>query len=250
MKIVNCLLLIFGVGALCMAIKALLFKSKQIKEQENRVYDFDEENLFIENQAGSINIESWEDNKIEIIATKKAHKDKINHIKVNYKFIGNKFSIKTSGLEHDSMVDLDIKVPRKISLVNINANAGAIKIADIDGRIDVNSNAGLINIIDAVSSVKAHVNAGAVKLTQKSLSFGNTIDINTNAGAIKVKLPQDINAQITANSSLGTIKSHFSNLCIKRKFPYISANAHATLGSGDANIKLNTNTGSISIKKY
>lgn len=229
-------------------VKPFWFKPKEVELIETKLYDFKQESLFIENKAGSVNIESWDKNNIEIIATKKADKNKIQNIKIDYNLSDNKLLIKTSGLENNSSVKLDIKAPKQISLVDINVNAGSTQIKDINAKINIKTNAGSVNIENAVSSVDIKVDAGSVNITQRELSSKDNINIDTQTGSIVIALPKDINALITASAHVGSITSGFKNLKIKREFPFISASAKGRINKGDSKINLVARTGSISIK--
>ncbi|HMS11047.1 MAG TPA: hypothetical protein PKE66_16285, partial [Pyrinomonadaceae bacterium] len=146
-----------------------------------------------------------------------------------------------------SRVDYKISVPRNAKLdaieavngsVNVSGHAGSTKIAAVNGNVNASELSGIADL----STVNGRVIADF-----GSVARGSLISLRTVNGSVSVTLPSDVDATIKADSLNGPISNEFGLQV--RKGEYIGRDLHGKLGSGDAQIRLNSVNGELAIKR-
>jgi hypothetical protein len=109
--------------------------------------------------------------------------------------------------------------------------------------IDISTDLGSIEITDLKTQIKAIANVGSIK----TVNVVGQIQLTTNVGDIEFVAPHNFSAQLQANTKVGSIESEFPMDISKTGF---TANkAQGTIGSGEKNVRLKTEVGTIRIKK-
>jgi len=114
--------------------------------------------------------------------------------------------------------------------------------------------AGSITINDAQASVFATTESGSIECHSKNVPTTALIKLTTNSGVIALYLPPDVNASLQAETKYGTITSQ-QFITIKPFVTQLNSDAwkrfkkevNGTLGSGEAQIKLQSERNSIKI---
>jgi len=227
-------------------------------------------NIEIINKIGSINIESFDKEKIEINITKKAkNRSDLENIKLNLNIKKNNAFIKVNSPE-ESEVDLNIKVPKNSNLKLIKIDLGNINIKNINGNINAIIETGNIKISEIENSdINSEIETGNIKISEIENSDINSeietghikiskiknsnIKAEIKTGSIELYLNSNSNALIDASVNTGKVNSDFNQIKIKSEFPFAFHKATGELSNNQTNIKnninLKVNTGSISIKK-
>lgn len=214
----------------------------------------------LSNINGDITIEPWGRNEVRVEATKTADSaETLSEIEIKVDAEPAAVRIKTEmkgwgyGNRNErnryrrSRVDYKISVPRNAKLdaieavngsVTISGHAGSTKIAAVNGNVNAS---GLSGIAD-LSTVNGRVIADF-----GSVARGSLISLRTVNGSVAVTLPSDVDATIKADSLNGPISNDFGLQV--RKGAYIGRDLHGKLGSGDAQIRLNSVNGELAIKR-
>lgn len=116
-------------------------------------------------------------------------------------------------------------------LFKAKTNSGGISMQQIDHR-----------------QIEASSISGAVNFNGKFLS-GGLYNFKTSNGTIRMQIPFKTSATIKASYGFGAFHTEIPVKYIYENVSSAGKNFQALIGSGDANINLTTNTGSISIKK-
>lgn len=261
------LLLVFAISIGYLVLNSTnFFNGKKFEETIHQQHPFKDGLIKIDNNVGAISIEGSTTDKIEINIVKKAKsRELLKEIKLHMAVKANKAHIKADTKNNDTEVNIEIKVPKDTKLEKIYTNVGSIKLNDISqevncqtkcGAIELNNisgnitaitNTGAIDINNSTKSVKASANVGAIYLNQKLLD-NLTIELSTNTGKITLLLPTNVNAEVNAQLTTGSICSSFNEIKIVKTFPYISSQAHGVIGLGESKISLKSNVGQIVIK--
>lgn len=124
---------------------------------------------------------------------------------------------------------------------------GNIALHNPHGRVKAETNSGTISIANAQSSVIANTHNGDIHMFAKEIPSTCMIKLATVTGNISLHLPPDVNADLQASTQYGTVTSdHFITLkphttqLNKNSWNYLQKNIQATLGSGEAHIKLSS----------
>jgi uncharacterized protein YaiE (UPF0345 family) len=186
--------------------------------------------LVVDNAVGAITIDAWDKPSVEVNATKRGPSyDVVNAIKISVESSGHTLTVTTnfpSG-STDSKVEYTIHAPAATAL-RLTQSVGAIKSTGFTG--DVNE----------------HTSTGAIESTMAALGGTQHLQIVVNVGAIKLTLPSNADAAVTASTSVGAIKSDFPLSITKT---VVGQNAQGKIGNGTAAADLSVSTGAIAIQR-
>ena len=186
--------------------------------------------LQVDNAVGSIDVEAWDKPSVEINATKRAPNfDTANAIKISVEPHGSTLTVNTQfpPMSNNAKVEYTIHAPAHTDL-KLVLSVGAIKSIGFTGN------------------VQEHTSTGAVEATMAQLGGSQQLHIDVSVGAIKLTLPTNTDAAITATTSVGGIKSDFP-LSIDKTV--VGQNARGKVGNGNAVAELNVSTGGIEIQR-
>lgn len=149
----------------------------------------------------------------------------------------------------------DITVQNSRGAMSLNSSSGNVVAfnvspADVGDRFVAKTNSGSISLeklgyrLADVTSISGSVLYAGALLSGGSLSF------NTTNGAIRLVIPQDSSCRINATYGWGNFNSELPLKVITENIqPGPVKTVNGVLGSGDAVLRLTTNSGSIAIKK-
>lgn len=219
--------------------------------------------LVINNPTGSIHIRRGSSDKVEVTATKyingwlgSSYQGNVNSVQNGDSItVGASSNYKYSylgGLRH---VDFEISVP-EFTDIQIEGNAGTIRVDGINGRYQLKSNAGTIQIAQGTVSEQSNIStsAGTINVVQSNLrghvsfvtnagtiNYSGSLDpqgtytFTTNLGTIDIGLPASSSFLLKAHTDLGSINNQFGG-------SIVGESPHAT-------VELKTNLGSINVHK-
>lgn len=223
---------------------------------------------------GSISIESWNKNEIEVSAEIElqapteadlALLEKINGFiidqgtnttriitvgtfdKAQVKKIAKK--IPKNLLTMPFRIDYKIKVPKYCD-INVTGGKGDFSIAGVDGEIFVKFLSSNAKFDLVGGSTQATIGEGSAIVTIPSRSWrGRFADINVAAGSMKLVLPPNLNAQIDANIlRSGKIINEFAELKPRtRNAPFTEKSIAAKSGVGGISLKFTVGDGELRI---
>lgn len=226
---------------------------------------------------GSISIEGWNKNEIEVSAEIEMQAateadlaqlaevngfvmdESFNHLRImsvgvhdkNYmKKTAKKFPRHLLGMPFK--IDYQLKVPRYCDL-NIDGGVGQFSLAGVDGNLRinfVNSNAKMILEGGAVQAV---FGSGAVDVMIPTRNWrGRFADIQLSRGTLNVYLPLNLNAQVEANVlRTGQIENSFSELKPRdRKTQFTEKSVIARAGNGGIPLNFTVGDGILKIAEF
>jgi hypothetical protein len=126
------------------------------------------------------------------------------------------------GQWEDLSVDLHISVPPGV-LPDLQTKMGSVELYDLEGRI------------------KAVADMGAIK----AVNTTGDLELFTKMGSIEFVAPKDLSAKVSARTKMGSIKSDLP-LEINQSDMF-GKSAEGTLGTGQGDIRMSTDMGSISL---
>ena len=204
----------------------------------------------LENINGNIEITGWDKNEVQIDAVKSARdQQRLDEAKIEVEGSGDAVHIQTRYPEGQSnnnpaSVHYTLHVPAGAQLEKINLVNGSLEISQVRGEV----NANLVN-----GKLKAHDLAGRADLStvngSSDVSYGtlaNVSEVKISAvnGSINLVLPPSANAEVSASSVSGSIKSDFP---INVESGFVGHRVNGTLGSGGTKIDLSNVNGSTHI---
>lgn len=213
----------------------------------------------VSNVNGSIEVIAWDRNEVKLEATKIAStRELLAEVEIKVDARRDFVSIETDykkqnwgddkwGKNRKLEVQYKLSVPRTAVLNEIETVNGSVtasnfvnvtKISTVNGDVNASSLRGAADL----STVNGTVNADF-----DQVESGSKIELSTVNGQVNLSLPSDANATIKADSLNGGITNDFG--LPVRKGEYIGRDLHGRLGSGDAQIKLDSVNGRLAINK-
>jgi hypothetical protein len=154
--------------------------------------------------------------------------------------IGRGITIGEDGLKH--ITKLRIRMNPALEL-DARLDAGPLSITGISGPIRARLSAGPMTVERFESPIDLSVDAGAIRAVGR-LTSGDS-RIRSDAGAVRVRLDPSSSVQVRAHASLGKV-SLFANDEERRRFG-TDRRGEATLGAGDATLRVDTAMGSVHV---
>lgn len=201
---------------------------QQTNDREfHQVYDIAPNgSLGIYNTSGTIDISSWNENRVKIDAVKNgrrvedlarveiqvtANSDRLD-IRVIYP---NGFNWKGGGVS----VDFEIKVPRTIAINSVNATSGDVKVSGPIEKLTVRTTSGNITALEITDTASLTASSGNIDARK----IGGELRITTSSGELTVS---EVNSRLFANASSGSIRAS-----------QIAEDVSATVSSGDIRLE-------------
>jgi hypothetical protein len=167
----------------------------------------------------------------------------------------------------DASVRFEVRVPRssnlnfdKISTASGNLSAegfsgrltlstasGEVSVRRVTGEIKASSASGTVRVADSSGVVNANSASGDVEVELTRLEGGGDMRFSTASGNVHVRLPSNIDAQVSMSTVSGSIETNFP-IEVKTSRYGPGSSARGQLGNGSRTLKLSSASGNISLK--
>ena len=201
------------------------------------------------NVNGSVQVDGWERDEVEIRAVKTADGDErdLDRVSIEVEAQGNHVAVRTRYPRGGGVavaVDYHVHVPYRVLLSSVATVNGSVSIRGVEGVGDVRSVNGNVEVTDSSGRFSAHATNGNIHLQLRRLFDGSPMLLETVNGSIVLGLPQDAQAELRANSMNGDL---YSELPVTAHGAYSQRGFHGTLGAGGGTITARTVNGGIRI---
>ncbi|MCG8465113.1 MAG: DUF4097 family beta strand repeat-containing protein [Xanthomonadales bacterium] len=213
--------------------------------------------LRLDNVNGDISISAWDANVIAVRAIKtgddQEELDRINivvdatedAVTIDTKHGSGKGSWFNWSSDGKGSVEYIVQAPRDLVLRAIETVNGDIRIEDVEGRVNAETVNGDIETSGLAGPTELETVNGGIEADFDSFAAGQSAEFETVNGRIRVYLPRDISANISAGSVNGSIKNDFG---LTEKTGIASHSLDGVVGDGDGELKFDTVNGSIQIR--
>ena len=247
--------------SLCVATLTALIACQanaDVVDEISKSFNVEDSSSFrLDNVNGGVDIQSWQEKVIKVIATIKADdQDDRDRISVNMSQNDRGVSVETRyekasgwGNNHNSgLVNYQVMVPVDVDLAKIELVNGSLTIENVSGEVNVE----LVNGSVKASGLSADADIssvnGSIKVEyQQADKELQQIKLETVNGSIKLHLPQTISAAVNAETMHGSLESDFG-LTVKKSM-FTGRKMKGDIGSGGAHISLDSVNGSIKVLK-
>lgn len=224
--------------------------------------------------AGSITVEGWTRNEVDISAEIQLKADTEadldllaavngfivdddpNHVRVLSTGTHDKVYMRTAKKFPKALLGLPWKIDYRIRVpiltdLEINGGRGPIRLADVEGAIRLSAVESETNLRLSGGSLAATIAIGKVTLSVPSRSWRRGgADIRVGAGEINIELPSGFNGDVDADIlRLGQIDNTFAGLEVREKPGLTPKIVKGRSGAGGALLKFTVADGRITIKK-
>jgi DUF4097 and DUF4098 domain-containing protein YvlB len=204
----------------------------------------------LQNVNGSVDIEGWDRDDVEIHAVKtdKNGRADLDRVKIEVQSAADHVSVQSVYPKDDSAevsIAYTIRVPQRVLLREIATVNGDIRIHGVNATGKLRSVNGDVEAYNSKGSLSAETTNGNIRLELCSLA-DSPMTAQTVNGSIVVTLPTGSGAALDARSLNGEVKSDL---------PFAGSSAgrrefHGMLGTGGTSMRLRTVNGSIHIMAF
>jgi len=229
----------------------------QINDEVEKSFTVTGESKFsLNNINGTVTISSWQENTIKVVASISAEsQESFDDVTINMSQNGQKVSVQTKYKEkayrqnkQAARVDYQVWLPEDADLSDVELINGDLTIENIAGEVDAEVVNGVINATGLSGNSEISAVNGSVNVSYKAQADDvDNIEIETVNGRIELFLPQNINADVSADTMHGAIKTAFGLTAKESSFS--GYNLRGEIGSGGTNIDLDSVNGSIKVLK-
>lgn len=169
--------------------------------------------LSVENSNGSVEIEGWDRNAIEITGVKYASNDDLlKSLKIDIQHDDESVSIRTvrpTGYRGNMGAKYVIRVPRRVNLERIVSSNGHVQARYVDGPARIRTSNGAVRSSDTTGTLDIETSNGAIDVDNHK----GAITGNTSNGRISVELLQpEKDRPIRLSSSNGGVTLRLGRL--------------------------------------
>lgn len=224
--------------------------SAKVTENFERVVSFHPGGSFrIENQNGSIDVSTWSESNVKVVARKTARSEEaLKDLEIVVEGSGDDVSVRTvhhrrwhGGFGGGEEVSYQVLLPVEARLTVKTAN-GEVAIDGIHGTIDAESVNGEVKIEHIEGAIEAETTNGSIHASYEKAADGRHRFETTN-GSVRIYLPADAGGELDAETVNGSIDVDFPTTLVH------SSRRHVTgsFGSGSSSFEVSTVNGSIKI---
>src|SRR3981189_2534464 len=205
--------------------------------------------LELQNVNGTVDVEGWDRNEIEVHAVKTAKHKQPDLEPVSIEVDANRDAIAiTPRYPQNEGVELavvyPIHVPHGARVEHIGTVNGTLRVAGVETVEDLHTVNGNIEVFEAGGSVHAHTTNGNVHLELARLPEKTGASAETTNGSLVLAVPSDMQADVEARCLNGNFSSELPMTMESKQRP---REMHGKLGRGGAPIHLRTVNGGIRV---
>src|SRR5437660_9933755 len=203
--------------------------------------------LELQNVNGTVDVQGWDRNEIEVHAVKTAkHKESdLERVSIEVDARPDAISIATRYPQNEGVevaVEYTIHVPHGARVEHIGTVNGTLPVAGVVRVEDLHTVNGNIEVFEAGGNVHAHTTNGNVHLELAHAPDKAGASAETTNGSLVIAVPSDLQAEIEAKCLNG---NSYSELPITMEITQRPREMHGKLGRGGAPIHLRTVNGGI-----
>lgn len=214
----------------------------------------------VSNINGSITVEAWDRNEVKLVAVKTADsRESLSVIELVIDAKPDFFSIETdysNGKNYESgqrwkdkklKVDFYLTVPRGANLNEIESVNGSITLSNFTNYTKASAVNGQVKATNLRGTAILSTVNGSTEADFDSVQPNSKISLSTVNGSVNLLVPSDINATVKADTVNGNITNDFG--LPVRKGKYVGRDLYGRIGSGEAQIRLDSVNGGLIIKR-
>ena len=202
----------------------------------------------LSNVNGSVKVEGWERDEVEVHAVKTAKKNQsdLKLVRIEVKSEPKAVQVRTRYPEDEGVevnVEYRIRVPYHALLEHVDTVNGTIRVRGIEGKGDLRSVNGNVEVEDSAGGFSARTTNGNVQMELRQLAHNASMNIETVNGSVLLALPADSDADLDVRSMNG----EFSSELPVAQPGFLSREFHGRVGHGGGAVRIRTVNGGIQV---
>src|SRR5579871_2240937 len=172
----------------------------------------------LENINGSVMVDGWDKNTVEVRAVKKSDRASVDPDEVQIDVEsdnGKSVAVHTrypQGETGNVAVEYHIYVPNQVLLSGIGTVNGSVLVRGVTGTGDLHSVNGDVEVLNSAGRFSAKTTNGDLHMELQALDGVTPMDIETVNGSVKLGLPSNAAADLKATTLNGNISSELSGI--------------------------------------
>jgi hypothetical protein len=234
-------------GILCISFPG--FAASITNEVFQQTYPLTAGGSFVlENVNGSVQVEGWDRDEVEVRAVKTSQNDPrdLAEVKIEVESHPGQVAVHTlypKGQGAQVAVEYHVHVPYRVLLGSIETVNGSVVVRGIEGSGQLRSVNGNVEVFDSSGRFNAKTTNGDLRLELRELLDGGPMDIETVNGSVVLGLPSNARANLKVLSMNGDI---YSELPVTSTGAPLAKRAfRAKMGIGGSEISVHTVNGGI-----
>lgn len=214
----------------------------------------------VSNINGSITVEAWDRNEVKLEAVKTADsRETLAEVELKIDARPDYFSVETDysswknreggqrWRDKKLRVDFRLMVPRGANLNAIESVNGSITLSNFTNYTKASAVNGQVKAMNLRGTAILSTVNGTTEADFDAVQSNSKISLSTVNGSVNLLVPSDVNATVKADTVNGNISNDFG--LPVRKGQYVGRDLHGRIGNGEAQIKLDSVNGGLSIKR-
>ncbi len=196
----------------------------------------------LDNVNGSVEVQGWDRDEVEVSAVKTAHADAgdLDQVKIEVVNDASDVAVHTrypSGEGAEVAVEYRIHVPYRVLLGAVGTVNGSVRVRGVEGGGDLRSVNGNVEVVESSGRFSAKTTNGDLRLELRHVSDGEPMNLETVNGSVVLGLPSNARANLEVRNMNGDFYS---------EVPLTST--HTLPGSHGFRGKLGQGGGAISVR--
>jgi DUF4097 and DUF4098 domain-containing protein YvlB len=203
----------------------------------------------LENVNGDVTIQAWDKNQVDMKAIKRGQAEHLDEVEIEINATPERLSVETKYPRHrkdnNVSVTYELMVPRGARLDSISNVNGDVQVSNVEGQMEIETVNGSADLTGSKEAVQATTVNG--NITIKWIDFPDQGDVKAETvnGSLELELPADANADVSASSLNGRVRTDFPITV----HGFVSRKLEGKIGTGGTRIDLTTVNGGIEILK-
>jgi DUF4097 and DUF4098 domain-containing protein YvlB len=229
-----------------------------VTEEETFSYKLDEGGRFsLSNVNGSVVITGGGGDSVEIIAIKKAdNQEDLDKIEIEISHSADEISVETelgesnrwfSHGNNSGSVKYEVIVPVSTQLDSVETVNGNVNISGVSGKVIAESVNGDLEVSDLAGDVGLSTVNGSIEAEFSRLEDQQRVNMETVNGRVSIDLPENADADISADTLNGGINA--SDFGLETEKGFVGSDLNGKIGNGGARLNIDTVNGSIKIRR-
>ena len=229
-----------------------------VTEEETFSYKLDDGGRFsLSNVNGSVVVTGGGGDSVEIIATKKAdNQEDLDKIEIEISHSADEIVVETelgesnrwfSHGNNSGSVKYEVIVPVSTHLDSVETVNGNVNISGVSGKVVAESVNGDLEVSDLAGDVGLSTVNGSIEAEFSRLEDQQRVNMETVNGRVSIDLPENADADISADTLNGGINA--SDFGLETEKGFVGSDLNGKIGNGGARLNIDTVNGSIKIRR-
>ena len=196
----------------------------------------------LENVNGSVQVEGWDRDEVEVRAVKSTATDwrDLDQVKIDVETNPGQVAVHTrypKGQGAQVAVEYHIRVPYRVLLGSVETVNGSVVVKGVEGSGALRSVNGNVEVTNSSGRFNAKTTNGDLRLELNELMDGGPMDVETVNGSVVLGLPSNARANLRVLSMNGDVTSEVPVTSTAAPPAARAFRAHMGTGGGDISVR-------------